>query len=147
MEKLPLGIQSFWELREGKYLYIDKTEKIFSLAHSGKYYFLSRPRRFGKSLTISTIKALYQGEKALFKGLWIEDQWDWSVVHPVIHISFSSIGYQKLGLEQAIDGVLEATAADHNIALKSKNIDQKFKELLEKTIKKSRIKKLALAKN
>ena len=72
-QKLPIGIQSFREIRENQFLYVDKTETIFQLITEGKYYFLSRPRRFGKSLTLSTIKEIFQGQKELFDGLWIQD--------------------------------------------------------------------------
>ena len=70
--KLPIGVQSFEDLRKKEYLYVDKTEYVFRLAHSGKVYFLSRPRRFGKSLFLSTLKAYFLGQKELFKGLAIE---------------------------------------------------------------------------
>ncbi|MCR5766390.1 MAG: AAA family ATPase, partial [Treponema sp.] len=66
--KLPIGIQSFEKLRTEKFLYVDKTEDIFNLVHSGKSYFLSRPRRFGKSLLISTLEAYFEGKKELFEG-------------------------------------------------------------------------------
>jgi len=72
MKKLPVGIQTFSKIREEDYLYVDKTEQIHRLITSGAYYFLSRPRRFGKSLTLSTIREIYEGNKALFDGLWIK---------------------------------------------------------------------------
>lgn len=76
--KYPIGIQSFKEIREGKYIYIDKTEYIYRLAQTGKYYLLSRPRRFGKSLLLSTIRAYFEGWKDLFEGLAIADyEEDW----------------------------------------------------------------------
>ena len=65
----PIGIQNFGKLREGGYLYIDKTEKIYSLVSKGGYYFLSRPRRFGKSLLVSTMEAYFEGKRELFEGL------------------------------------------------------------------------------
>ena len=65
----PVGIQSFREIREGKYLYIDKTELIYRMVKTGKYYFLSRPRRFGKSLLVSTIEAYFLGRKTFSRGL------------------------------------------------------------------------------
>lgn len=71
LQRLPVGIQSFSELREGGYLYVDKTEVIQRLLMLGKYFFLSRPRRFGKSLLLSTIAVVYQGRLDLFNGLWI----------------------------------------------------------------------------
>ena len=78
LQNLPIGIQDFESLRQDGYLYVDKTEPIWRLTHTGRYYFLSRPRRFGKSLLISTIKAYYEGKKDLFEGLYIstvEKEW------------------------------------------------------------------------
>ena len=77
-QKLPIGIQSFKKLRENNLLYVDKTEIIYRLTEAGNYFFLSRPRRFGESLTLSTIKQLFHGRKELFDGLWIQDHWDWA---------------------------------------------------------------------
>ena len=75
----PIGIQNFESIRQGNYLYVDKTDLIYRLATTGKYYFLSRPRRFGKSLLVSTMEAYFQGKKELFKGLAIEQlEKDWN---------------------------------------------------------------------
>ena len=73
MKKLPIGIQSFKSLREDGFLYVDKTRQLFELTKEAKYYFLSRPRRFGKSLLLSTLKAFFQGKRELFEGLAIAD--------------------------------------------------------------------------
>ena len=73
MQKLPIGIQTFEEFRKENYLYVDKTKQILQMIESGKCYFLSRPRRFGKSLTISTLEAMFKGKAELFKGLYAED--------------------------------------------------------------------------
>ncbi len=85
MNRLPIGIQSFEEIRRG-YIYVDKTECIHDLVNSGKYLFLSRPRRFGKSLLVDTLRCLFEGKKGLFEGLWIYDKWDWEKSYPVIKI-------------------------------------------------------------
>ena len=130
-QKLPIGIQSFSEIREKDFLYVDKTEYIFRLAEGGKYFFLSRPRRFGKSLLLSTLKALFEARRKLFQGLWIENKWNWEEKFPVIHISFSSIGYKTLGLETALEKMVEKEAEKCGITLASKEYDQKFKELIE----------------
>jgi len=91
----PIGIQSFAALREGNYIYVDKTTFIEKLIKSGKYYFLSRPRRFGKSLLLSTIDAFYQGRKDLFEGLGISRmEHDWQP-HPVLHIALNAYEYIK----------------------------------------------------
>lgn len=131
-KKLPIGIQTFSEVIDGNYLYIDKTEAIHTLIDSGKYYFLSRPRRFGKSLTLSTIQAIYEGRKALFSGLWVEDQWDWTQKKPVILLSFSSIGYHHLGLVDALRAELALMSRDFSIHLTESSIDRQFKELIRK---------------
>jgi hypothetical protein len=94
IQKYPIGIQDFGELRRGGYVYIDKTADIFRLVDQGKFYFLSRPRRFGKSLLLSTLKEIFLGSRELFKGLWIEDKADWARTSPVIHLSFSQLTYQ-----------------------------------------------------
>ena len=89
----PIGIQNFSEIREGGYVYVDKTAQIYSLSSTGKYYFLSRPRRFGKSLLVSTMEAYFQGRKELFKGLAIEKlEKNWTA-HPVLHLDLTGNRY------------------------------------------------------
>ncbi|MCG5499548.1 ATP-binding protein [Ectothiorhodospira lacustris] len=88
--RLPIGIQTFSEIREGGYYYVDKTPHIERLVHQNKYYFLSRPRRFGKSLLLDTLRCLFEGRQSLFEGLYLHDQWDWQTTHPVIRLSFGS---------------------------------------------------------
>ena len=88
--KLPIGIQTFRRIREGGYYYVDKTAHIRRLFDEGTHYFLSRPRRFGKSLFLDTCKELFEGNEALFEGLAVHDSWDWSVRHPVVRLSFGS---------------------------------------------------------
>ncbi|QQZ29858.1 ATP-binding protein [Thiothrix subterranea] len=132
LQKLPVGIQTFEEIIGKDYLYIDKTEAIHRLIASGKYYFLSRPRRFGKSLTLSTLNAIFSGKRDLFKGLWIENQWDWDNKHPVVHLSFSSIGYREIGLEQAIRQELNKIGAIGGITFPQQaSIALMFRQLLE----------------
>ena len=87
--KYPIGVQNFESLRKDGYLYIDKTELIYKLVSGGRYYFLSRPRRFGKSLLISTLEAYFQGKKELFQGLAMEQlEKEWTV-RPVLHIDLN----------------------------------------------------------
>ena len=129
---LPIGIQDFRDLRERDMVYVDKTEHIHRLITEGSYYFFSRPRRFGKSLTVSTLKEIFSGSKELFKGLWIEDNWDWSKTSPVIHMSFARMSYQGLGLEKAIKLELEDVAKKYDIELSQDDIKYNFEELLKK---------------
>ena len=93
--KLPIGIQNFREIREAGYYYVDKTAHARRLLDEGKHYFLSRPRRFGKSLFLDTLKELFEGNEALFTGLDIHDQWDWSVRHPVLRLSFGGGNFKQ----------------------------------------------------
>jgi hypothetical protein len=95
LAKLPIGIQTFSKIREGNYTYVDKTPLIHRLVTEGSYYFLSRPRRFGKSLLVSTLQDLFEGRRELFTGLDIEDKWDWETPCPVIKISFAIIGHPQ----------------------------------------------------
>lgn len=89
LKKLPIGIQTFSEIRSNNYVYIDKTHIALDIIDNYKYIFLSRPRRFGKSLFLDTLKNIFEAKKEYFSGLAIEDKWDWSVSYPVIHISFA----------------------------------------------------------
>ena len=89
----PIGIQSFEKIRTGGFVYVDKTELIYSLAASGQYYFLSRPRRFGKSLLVSTMEAYFSGRKELFEGLAMASlEKDW-VSYPVLHLDLTGAAY------------------------------------------------------
>ena len=97
LKKLPIGIQTFSEIRTKDYLYIDKTKEAFELIESGtKYYFLSRPRRFGKSLFLSTLQSIFEGRKDLFEDLYIYDKWNWEEKYPVIKLSWAGNSYSTL---------------------------------------------------
>ena len=96
--KLPIGIQTFREIREEGCYYVDKTAYARRLVDEGKHYFLSRPRRFGKSLFLDTLKELFEGNEALFEGLDVHGGWDWSVRHPVLRLDFGSGSYEEPGL-------------------------------------------------
>jgi hypothetical protein len=105
--KLPIGIQTFREIREDDYYYVDKTSLALRLIEGGKYYFLSRPRRFGKSLFLDMLGELFVGSEALFQGLYVHDRWDWSTVYPVIRISFAEgVLKGRAALDQRIDEIL-----------------------------------------
>ena len=95
--RLPIGIQTFREIREEGFYYVDKTAWIGRLIEAGKHYFLSRPRRFGKSLLVDTLKELFEGNEALFEGPAIHDRWDWSVRHPVLRLSFGGGNFKEPG--------------------------------------------------
>jgi hypothetical protein len=136
MKNLPIGIQTLTQIRAKNCVYVDKTQLIHQLVSSGKYYFLSRPRRFGKSLLVSTLKELYQGNKSVFEDLWIESHWDWSKTNPVIHISFDSVDYQGLGLNKAIIKALNDCAKTHEVTITAETLKSSFTELIELLFKK-----------
>ena len=93
--RLPIGIQNFREIRVDGHYYVDKTPYIEQLLRHGKHLFLSRPRRFGKSLFIDTLKELFEGSEELFRGLHIHPGWDWNTQHPVVRLSFASGHFQS----------------------------------------------------
>ena len=94
--KYPIGIQDFESLRKDNYLYVDKTRIIHNLVSKGRYYFLGRPRRFGKSLLISTLKAYFEGKKELFHGLAMEQlEQEWRV-HPVLRLDLNTEKYDSI---------------------------------------------------
>ena len=107
--RLPIGIQTFRRLREDGCYYVDKTRFIRRLLDGGTHYFLSRPRRFGKSLFLDTLKTLFEDDEALFEGLAIHEHWDWSVRHPVVRLSFGSGNFKEPGHVEA--SLMEQLAA------------------------------------
>jgi hypothetical protein len=138
MQKYPIGIQSFKELRGGNYVYVDKTQLIHELVDTGKYYFLSRPRRFGKSLLVSTLKELYEGNEALFKGLWIENHWDFTKTNPTIVLYFNQMSFRDTPLLTCLLQAVDYEAERFDIVLESSGIGYRFAELIKKIYKKRR---------
>lgn len=142
MEKrriLALGRQEFAQVIGDNCIYVDKTKLISDLITTGKYYFLSRPRRFGKSLLANTIKELFLGNKALFKGLWIYNKWDWTKKNPVIKISFAATSHIDLGLKQAIHNQLDDIGKSKGIEFEKRSYSEKFKELIIKLSEKEKV--------
>ena len=130
MKDLPIGIQTFRKIRTQDYLYIDKTGYFDSFIKGG-YYFFSRPRRFGKSLLISTLDALFQGQKELFEGLAVAKSGYEFPVHPVIRLDFSSIPNQSPGiLEEEISLRLERIARTHGLTLTGSVLAARFRNLI-----------------
>ena len=106
-KKLPIGIQTFAKIREDNYYYVDKTAFALSMIAEGTAYFLSRPRRFGKSLFLDTLAELFAGNEVLFRGLHCHDRWDWSRKYPVIRISFAEgVMESRAGLDARIGDIL-----------------------------------------
>ncbi|MEW6774191.1 MAG: ATP-binding protein [Bacteroidota bacterium] len=131
-KKLPIGIQTLSKIIEGNYYYVDKTPFVYQLANQGGgYYFLSRPRRFGKSLFVDTLKQAFSGNRELFKGLYLENNWDWSKRYPVIHIDFAMSSFQTPeSLSHRISNLLKEQAEQNNIELKEQNNYERFRELI-----------------
>ena len=134
MKKLPIGIQTFRNLIEEGYVYVDKTPFALKLIESGgKYYFLSRPRRFGKSLFLTTLKEIFEGNRDLFKGLYIYERYDFKP-HPVIRISFGSGDYSEIeAIKRTIFYILDENM--ENLSVQCKNRDDYkicFSELIKK---------------
>ena len=130
-KKLPIGIQTFREIREDDCYYVDKTGMAVDLVRTGKAYFLSRPRRFGKSLFLDTLRELFEGNRALFTGLAAEPVWDWSKKFPVIRVSFSDgVLQSRAELDQRIAEIL--TDNERRLGLQSghDSISGRFSDLI-----------------
>jgi Predicted AAA-ATPase/PD-(D/E)XK nuclease superfamily len=130
LRNLPIGTQTFSILREQNMVYVDKTEHIHRLLTTSRQVFFARPRCFGKSLTLSTIRSIYAGEKHLFEGLWIENNWDWTKRNPIIHIAFNGIDFADTPLDDAIKGQMQEIAEAHQHVLKATTYSNMFRELL-----------------
>ena len=133
--KLPIGIQGFEGLRNDGYIYVDKTKYIYRLVHEGKPYFLSRPRRFGKSLLLSTLKAYWEGKRELFSGLAIEkleaenpDSWK---PYPVFYFDFNGVNYSQPGaLEEALHTQLKRWEKPYALGGEKDSLSERFQNLL-----------------
>ena len=134
MKKLPIGVQDFVKIREQNYLYVDKTGKLLDLIEQGERYFLSRPRRFGKSLMISTLDAMFSGKSELFRGLAAE-QWVKEQEHnpsPVLRFDISSLKLTgTTTLEQALTEMIERTARKKKVEIHSQSMTGKLIDLIE----------------
>lgn len=137
MKKLPLGIQSFREIIEGGYVYVDKTNYIHSLLENPKYYFLSRHRRFGKSLLLDTITEAFSGDKELFKGLWIYTSGYSFPKHPAIRIDMSRASSDiPENLEESLLAFVLRCSRDEGITLSGTIPSLLFVNLIEELHKK-----------
>jgi len=132
MVNYPIGIQTFDKIREGGYLYVDKTKYIYEVTHPGQYVFLSRPRRFGKSLLTSTFDAYFSGRKDLFKGLAIEQlEKEWKQ-YPVLHFDLSDIKKGTIeDFEDSVNSSLASMEETYGVVKTADNLATRFKELVE----------------
>ena len=128
----PIGIQNFEKIRMEDFLYVDKTAEIYKLAKEGRYYFLSRPRRFGKSLLVSTMEAYFSGRKELFSGLAVEKmETEWKQ-HPVLHLDLSGVSYtDESVLERVLSDKLAKWEALYGAVNTSDILGLRFKEVIE----------------
>ena len=131
-QKYPIGIETFSEVIKGGYAYVDKTEVIYQLTRSGKYFFLSRPRRFGKSLMLSTMESYFRGEKDLFKGLWLGEAEgvDWTP-RPVLRFNFVSTKSTVEGLSNIIDGQLLDWEREFRVVRDNDDFGHRFYKIIE----------------
>ena len=129
--KYPIGVQNFTDLRQSEYVYVDKTHLIYRLVSTGKYYFLSRPRRFGKSLLVSTMEAYFKGKKELFKGLAIEDmEKDW-VEYPVLHFDLNAKKFDAVeDLYELVGRQLERYELQYETVAVDQSLDGRFYNLV-----------------
>ena len=136
--KYPIGVQNFTDLRQSEYVYVDKTHLIYRLVSTGKYYFLSRPRRFGKSLLVSTMEAYFKGKKELFKGLAIEDmEKDW-VEYPVLHLDLNGSKYMyPEDLNVVLTQHLDNWESEYSISPRYKDLEARFKDVIDAAYEKT----------
>ena len=133
MKKLPIGVQSFEVMRSDAYYYVDKTPIIKQMVDHGRYYFLSRPRRFGKSLFLDTLKQAFTGKKEYFSGLFLEHHWNWDVCYPVINLSFGTgIIKRTADLETIIISLMDEIAQNYGIRIDGELLSLRFRELIIK---------------
>lgn len=139
VQKLPIGIQDFEGLRRDGYLYVDKTRQVYKLVNEGRYYFLSRPRRFGKSLLMSTIKAYLLGKKELFNGLAIEQlETDWTE-YPVLHLDLNTERYDTVeSLEKKLDANLKLWESKYPTGYESYSLGTRFERVIESAFEKTK---------
>ncbi len=138
LKNLPIGIQDFEKLRKENYLYVDKTALMHRLVSTGSYYFLSRPRRFGKSLLISTLKAYFLGKKDLFEGLAVEQLEQKWTVHPVLHLDLNTAKYKEQGkLNAVLDKALSAWEKIYDIKPQAKDFGMRFEDVIQTAYEKT----------
>lgn len=141
MKKLPIDVSSFKVMMQDDYLYVDKTKQIYELITTGRFYFLSRPRRFGKSLFLSTLKELFLGNKQLFNDLWInKSSYGWQE-YPVIHLNFSDLDIEtSQELKISLSWTLEDIAQSYGIDISSApSAGTKLKMLVKELSKKNKV--------
>lgn len=137
-KKLPIGIQTFQHIREGNYYYVDKTQLALDLVEDGRHYFLSRPRRFGKSLFIDTLKELFESNESLFHGLAAHTQWDWSTKYPVLRFSFGRQNYATAdSLQNSLHQQITTLEQKFSCNRQFDDVGSRFADLIEQVAAKN----------
>jgi hypothetical protein len=132
MKKLPLGRQDFSEIINENLLYVDKTDRVYNLIEQGKLYFLSRPRRFGKSLLISTFRHLFEGKKELFKDLYLGKSTDYAFEkYPVLQFNFADFGHKVENLEAELVNKIQLYANEFNVKIGTTSLSAQFIALVK----------------
>jgi hypothetical protein len=126
--RLPIGIQDFAKLREGNYVYVDKTMFMMPFLEGGAFFF-ARPRRFGKSLLLSTLKAAFEGRQDLFSDLWLFSHYEFAP-HPIVRLDFSNVNFRSKNLDEGIVDWLQINALEYGYELKSSNAQDAFREII-----------------
>ena len=133
MKNLPLGISTLSSIRREDMVYVDKTEMAWQMVKQTGRYFLSRPRRFGKSLFLDTLKEIFEGNKSLFEGLYIYDKWDWGRKFPVIKIDFAGGTLRNRDeLDEKIHGMLLKISESLGLDCELRDIQGRFGEIIQK---------------
>ena len=133
LARLPLGLQTFAKVREGNFAYVDKTPQALDLANAAGVYFLARPRRFGKSLFLDTLRNLFEGRRELFQGLYAEHEWHWSVKHPVIKLDMSGTSESVTAFKSIINSDLRDIAESMGVELAANDeLGAVFKQLIKR---------------
>lgn len=130
--KYPIGIQNFEKIRRGGYAYVDKTASMYKMVSEGSYYFLSRPRRFGKSLMVSTLEAFFSGKRELFEGLYAGSaDWDWQQ-YPVLHLDLNVKKYATSeDLDKILNRHLEKWEQQYDSPYADRDIEERFLHVVE----------------
>jgi hypothetical protein len=136
--KYPIGLQNFEKIRRDGFAYVDKTALMWKMVSEGSYYFLSRPRRFGKSLFLSTLEAFFCGERELFKGLYVDNvEWDWQA-YPILHLDLNTEKYDsKEALENKLNLFLSALEKTYGKNHDEKSFGTRFEGIIQRTFEKT----------
>ena len=137
MKNLPLGISTLSKLLDNNCVYVDKTEYAYNLTSQSGAFFLSRPRRFGKSLFVDTLKEIFEGNQKLFEGLYIHDKWDWSEKYPVIKFDFAAGGGKnQKELDLRLSALLQQNKDRLGVQYDSLDLEDNFSKLISETASK-----------